>query len=117
LFETLWSKAVPAEDRIKEIELGIKPDNIETIKDPVRTQNLYLNLVKSAKTELMLIIPTTNAVNRQSYIGLHHLIKELNTDRKVQVRILAPQRNDNDDNVTNHSQDILTSYDNAQYSN
>jgi signal transduction histidine kinase len=113
LFETLWSKAVPAEDRIKEIELGIKPDNIETIKDPVRTQNLYLNLVKSAKTELMLIIPTTNAVNRQSYIGLHHLIKELITDGKVQVRILAPQRNDNDDKITNHSQDILTSYDDA----
>jgi len=29
LFETLWNKAIPAEEKIKEIEEGIKPPFIE----------------------------------------------------------------------------------------
>ena len=33
IFELMWQKAIPAEQRIREIEFGIKPEVIETIKD------------------------------------------------------------------------------------
>src|SRR5215211_5251429 len=48
-FETLWSKAIPAEQRIREIEEGIKPEVIETIREPKVTQERALELIKSAR--------------------------------------------------------------------
>ena len=38
MFENLWNKSIPAEQKIKEIEQGIKPDIIETITDPIKIQ-------------------------------------------------------------------------------
>src|SRR6185437_15321373 len=63
MFENLWNKAIPAIQKIREIEEGIKPDIIETITDPAKIQNLYLNLLRSASKEIMLIIPTANTMN------------------------------------------------------
>ncbi len=82
-----------------EIEQGIKPDIIETITDPIRIQNLYLNLIKSSLTEIMLIIPTTNAIYRQAEIGILHLLKEVtanhsNNNNNINIRILTSPIND-----------------------
>jgi hypothetical protein len=40
IFELMWQKAISAEQRIKEIEFGIEPEVIETIKDKEEIQNL-----------------------------------------------------------------------------
>ena len=45
LFETLWNKATPTEEKIKEIEEGIRPPFIETFKDPYEIQKLGFDLV------------------------------------------------------------------------
>ena len=45
MFGNLWKTSIPAIQKIKEIEQGIKPDIIETITDPIKIQNLYLDLV------------------------------------------------------------------------
>ena len=37
-FDMLWNKAETADQRIREIEEGIKPDFIETIRDPYEVQ-------------------------------------------------------------------------------
>jgi two-component system, OmpR family, sensor histidine kinase VicK len=101
MFENLWNKAIPALQKIIEIEQGIKPDIIETITDPIRIQNLYLNLIKTSLTEIMLIIPTTNAIYRQADIGILHLLKEIatnnnndNNNDNVNIRILTSPIND-----------------------
>jgi two-component system sensor histidine kinase VicK len=99
MFENLWNKAIPAIQKIREIEQGIKPDIIETITDPIRIQHLYLNLVKSSVTEIMLIIPTINAIRRQADIGILHLLKEIaannnNNNNKINIRILTSPIND-----------------------
>ncbi|HZA07762.1 MAG TPA: HAMP domain-containing sensor histidine kinase, partial [Nitrososphaeraceae archaeon] len=95
LFETLWNKAIPSEDKIKEIEQGIKPDVIETIKDPIQIRKLYLDLIKSAKNELMLIIPTSNAIHRQANIGIPNMLNKIGIGNNVNVRLLAPLKNEN----------------------
>ena len=38
----LWKKAIPAKQRIKEIEEGIKREFIETIQDATEIQDLFL---------------------------------------------------------------------------
>ena len=93
MFENLWNKAIQIEDKIKEIEHGIKPEIIETVTDPVKTQNLYLNMIKSSRDEILLIIPTINTMHHQDDIGALQLLKEITADNdnnntNVKVRIL-----------------------------
>ena len=65
VFDTFWYKAIPAEDRIREIEEGIKPDFIETVRDPTRVQNIAFDLVKSSKEEILTMFSTSIAFFRQ----------------------------------------------------
>jgi len=97
MFENLWNKAIPAEHKIKEIEEGIKLDVIETITDPAKIQTLYLNILRSATTEIMLIIPTANAISHQAGIGVFNLLKEkieeYDANKNVRIRLLSSQIN------------------------
>jgi signal transduction histidine kinase len=110
MFKNLWDKAIPIEDKIKEIDEGIKPDVIETITDPIKIQNLYLNLLRTATKEIMLIIPTANTMNHQDDIGALALLKEIvldhydgnnKDDKNIDIRILAPLQNNNNNNHYN----------------
>ena len=48
VFETFWNKAISAEERIQEIEQGIKPDHIEIIRDPNEAQKKERDILLSA---------------------------------------------------------------------
>jgi two-component system, OmpR family, sensor histidine kinase VicK len=90
VFDTFWHKAIPAEDRIREIEEGIKPDFIETIRDPTRVQNIAFDLVKSSKEEILTIFSTSNAFFRQERTGGIALLIEAAKYSNRNVRILVP---------------------------
>ena len=92
MFENLWNKAIPGAYKVKEIEEGIKPDIIETITDPLVIQNLYLNMMNSASTDIMIIIPTPNAIYRHLDIGILNQLKKVEKFLKntVKIRFLAP---------------------------
>jgi hypothetical protein len=90
VFESFWNKAIPVADKIKEIEQGVKLDIIETIKDPLEIQRQYINLVRSATNEIMLIVPTTKALMRHADIGIFQLLREsAANNEKVSIRILT----------------------------
>lgn len=44
LFEALWKKAIPAKQRIREIEEGAKREVVEVIRDPAEIQKIALSL-------------------------------------------------------------------------
>jgi two-component system sensor histidine kinase VicK len=90
IFDTLWSKATPAEQKIREIEEGIEPEVIETIRNPFEIQKIAFELVKSARDEILLIFSTANAFHRQERTGMIKLLKEAAAGRRVQIRILTP---------------------------
>jgi two-component system sensor histidine kinase VicK len=94
-FENLWSKAVPAEHRIREIEQGIEPQRIEVIYDPGQALELYQSLIISAEKEIKLMFPTCNAVIRQDNAGILYLLQE--AAKKCQIKLLMP----NDELVLN----------------
>jgi two-component system sensor histidine kinase VicK len=89
-FETLWSKAVPAEQRIREIEEGIKPEVIETIRESKVTQERVFELIKSAKEEILIIFSTSNAFRRQGKAGAVDFLIMTAKSKGVKVRILSP---------------------------
>ena len=98
VFETLWNKAISAEEKIREIEQGLEPDIIEVIQNPAKTAKLYLDLIKNAAREILLIFPTMNAITRQNSVGALQLLKQAAEQNKVNVRLLMPSIGDSDNN-------------------
>src|SRR5438445_4710356 len=65
IFEELWNKGTDAADRIRDIEEGTDLADVEVIPMSSRAKDLYLNLVKKAENEIIIMFPTTNAFIRQ----------------------------------------------------
>ena len=101
LFENLWNKAIPAERKISEIEEGVELEKTHIIQDPQRIQKLFVDMVKSAQHEVLLILPTVNAFLREHRMGIIQLLMQVARDRSVNVGILTPT-NDVIDNVLNN---------------
>ena len=99
VFETLWNKAISAEEKIREIEQGLEPDIIEVIQNPAKTAKLYLDLIRNAAREILLIFPTTNAITRQNSVGALQLLKDAAEQNKVNVRLLMPSIGESDSNA------------------
>jgi two-component system, OmpR family, sensor histidine kinase VicK len=90
LFEQLWKDGIYAEERIKDIELGVDLAEIEVIPSSAKAQEIYLNMVKDAKEEVILVFPSTKAFIRQGKIGAIKLAKQAAQKHNVKVRILMP---------------------------
>ena len=71
-----------------------KEENIlgktEVIQDPLTTQTLFINLITSAKHEVLLLLPTINAFFREQRLGIIQLLKQGTIERGVNVKILVP---------------------------
>ncbi len=90
VFETLWNKAIPAKQRIKEIEEGAKREFVETIRDPSEIQKIGFDLIKKAEEEILVLFSTANAFRRQEKAGALELLKEAAAIRGVKIRVLVP---------------------------
>ena len=89
-FEMLWSKSVPIEQRISEIEAGVIPDVLEIIKEPTEIISFTYRLVKAARDEILIIFHTSNALLRQERAGGTDILIENVIRYKTRVRILVP---------------------------
>ena len=90
VFDSFWYRAIPAKDRIIEIEEGIDFGKTDLIQTPQRILELFLKMIQSAKHEILLIIPTTNAFLREERIGAIELLRQAAVERNVRVRIITP---------------------------
>ena len=90
VFETLWNKAIPADQKIRGIEEGIELGKTDIIQSPSKILELFINLIKSAKSEVLLMLPTINAFLREERIGVIELLKKSATESNVHVRIVTP---------------------------
>jgi two-component system, OmpR family, sensor histidine kinase VicK len=87
VFDTLWSRAIPAKQRFKEIEENVKREFVETFREPAEIRQLFFNLIKSAKEEILLLCSTANAFHRLEKLGILPLVVEI-AQRSVSIRIL-----------------------------
>ena len=92
-FDMLWRKAIPAKQRIKEIEEGLKREFIETIQDPIEIQNLVSKTITSAAEEIDIVFSTPNSFKRYEREGIIILLAK-KVDEGVKVRILLNQNDD-----------------------
>jgi two-component system sensor histidine kinase VicK len=115
-FETLWNKAIPAKQRIKEIEEGAKREFVETIRDPSEIQKLSFDLIKKAEEEILLLFSTANAFRHQEKAGVLKILKEAaSPPRNVRIRILIPAEDGNADrNAAAYSTTMTTTNERMQ---
>ena len=91
IFEDFWKNGIDAKDMIEDIERGVDPERIDIISRSNNVRNLYIDLLKSAKKEIMLIFPTTNAFLRHHKIGVTDAMLESSTNKNMPVRVLMPK--------------------------
>jgi two-component system sensor histidine kinase VicK len=70
IFETLWNKATPAEQKIKEINEGLAPEFYDVITDGEKASQAILDLAKSVKKEALFFFPNDKALVRAERLGL-----------------------------------------------
>ncbi|MDQ3837603.1 MAG: hypothetical protein M3270_11840, partial [Thermoproteota archaeon] len=88
-FETLWNKAIPAEQRIRELEQGIEPEFLEVITDGDRAAQLIIEFAKSVKREAQLLLPQPMAMERAKKLGIWDLLIEA-ANNGAQIQVISP---------------------------
>ena len=79
IFDTLWNKSIPAEDKIKEIEQEIEPEYFRVINDNEEATNILIDLVKNAQREILFLLPNDKALTRIDRLGLiDNLVEKCN---------------------------------------
>jgi two-component system sensor histidine kinase VicK len=86
-FEMLWKKAIPAKQRIKEIEENLKREFIETINDSEETTSLISKVLSSATEEILVIFSRANTLRKYEKLGMLDIVRK-KADKEIEVRIL-----------------------------
>ena len=102
-FETVWKRAIPAKQRIREIEEGTKREFVETVRDLPEIQKIALELIENAEEEILILFSTPNAFFLQERrgggrISLDLLKEATSSARNVKLRILIAVAGDNNSN-------------------
>jgi signal transduction histidine kinase len=89
LFEKLWKGAMPALQRVRELEEGVQEPTIDVIRHLEEIRALSLRLVQQAKEEILLTLPSAHEFHRKERFGLIDSMMEA-ARRGVKVSILSP---------------------------
>src|SRR5215210_8082625 len=96
IFDIFWSKAIPAEQRIKEIEEDREEEFSEIINNPEKATEIYVNLAKSVKSSALLLLPSSKALIMEYELGIiDYLIQSSKTKDAQDIRIICSINDNN----------------------
>ncbi|MFZ0329182.1 MAG: HAMP domain-containing sensor histidine kinase [Nitrososphaeraceae archaeon] len=105
VFESFWNKAIPAEQRIREIEEGIEPEVFEIIAERKKIAQTFLDLLRSTKKEALVLFPNDKAMVRADRLGIIDYLVELSQKEKaVSIKIICQLSKENVDIVNKVSE-------------
>ncbi|HKG30278.1 MAG TPA: HAMP domain-containing sensor histidine kinase [Nitrososphaeraceae archaeon] len=99
IFDTLWNKAIPAKQRIEEIQEEIEPEFYEVINNYEKAQEKYIDLAKSIDKEGLLLFANSKAMIRANKIGVIDSLIEASTKKGAIIRIVCPLAEENSEIV------------------
>jgi two-component system sensor histidine kinase VicK len=115
-FEELWKNGIDVIDVIEDIERGLDTEKVNIISRSNNAEIIYLDLLRSANKEIMLILPTVNAFLRQWKLGVFELITRAAMNRNVKIRMLIPSNEKTEKFVERlEKQSLLTDNANNNY--
>jgi hypothetical protein len=90
IFENLWNNAIPAIEKIRELEGCDSIEFSKTLEDSREIQTLFLDLIKSAREEVLVLFSSAYRLLQYVESGLLELLVDAIRKRKIHVRILLP---------------------------
>jgi two-component system sensor histidine kinase VicK len=110
IFRSFWSRAIPAKQRIKEIEEGIEPEFVEVITDGIKAANLMVDFAKSVRKEAQVILSQPKTMEQAEKLGmLDHLVHAANS-YGAEIRVISPITEEN----SNLAREIMNQAPNIQ---
>ncbi|HYY49339.1 MAG TPA: HAMP domain-containing sensor histidine kinase [Nitrososphaeraceae archaeon] len=91
VFDTLWTRAIPAEERFEQIEEGAGHEFVQIITNPQKASRVLSELVKSAKEEILLFLANDDVLTRIDKLGLvDQMIKMSQEANTTTIKIITP---------------------------
>jgi signal transduction histidine kinase len=94
VFDTLWSKAISAEQRIRQIEEGVEPEFFDVTTDRERVCRIFVDLATSAKEEMLALLPNDKSMVRLDRLRvIDHMIRA--SQNGAIIKIICPLSEEN----------------------
>jgi two-component system sensor histidine kinase VicK len=92
VFDTLWTGAVPAEQRIEQIEEeGIVDHEIlQVINSQNKASRLFTELIKSVKKEALIFLPSDKVLVRIDRLGIITYLIRASLEKDATIKIICP---------------------------
>jgi hypothetical protein len=91
VFDTLWNRSIPAEEKMTEIEEGITSPNLEVIRNVQEAAKRSWDLARNAEEEVFVMVATANAFRRQMQMRILQQINEVMRQRpNLKIKFLIP---------------------------
>jgi two-component system sensor histidine kinase VicK len=117
IFEGLWNRAFPIQDKIAEIEEGKEAEFYEVINDYKKAQEKYIDLARSVDREALLLFTNSKAMLRAHRLGVLDYLIEASSKKGAIVIIVCPLSEENSEivkSISERAPDIrILNYDNA----
>jgi two-component system sensor histidine kinase VicK len=89
VFDTLWSKAVPAEVRIRQLEEGIEPEETRLIQSVDELITITVESLEQCKEEALVIFASEKTIKRNAKLFKRLAERQASKDIR-RLRILSP---------------------------
>src|ERR671910_898862 len=107
-FEILWNKAIPAEQRIKEIEEGRGPEKLEIIQDTQKSISRAFDIMNKTQKELLVLFATPRTFTLALRVEAADIYKKI-SENGVDIKLLIPRGTEIEDEQIAKVQEISPS--------
>jgi two-component system, OmpR family, sensor histidine kinase VicK len=95
IFDSFWDRAIPAQQRISEIENCIEPEFLEVISDNKKATEKYIDLAKSVEKEALVLFANSKAIIRADRLGVLDSLINASKSKGALVKIISPITEEN----------------------
>jgi two-component system, OmpR family, sensor histidine kinase VicK len=95
VFDSFWDRAIPAHQRILEIENGIESEFLEVISDNKKAAENYIDLAKSVEKEALVLFANSKAIIRADRLGVLDSLINASKNKGALVKIITPITEEN----------------------
>ena len=97
-FDVIWDSAIPAEARIKQLEVGLDPGETRIVSDIREATNLGWELVDRVKREVLIILASGRTIERNTEMFQKLMVNA--KEKGIDVRVLVPSTQNDEQTQT-----------------
>ncbi|HEY7081438.1 MAG TPA: HAMP domain-containing sensor histidine kinase [Nitrososphaeraceae archaeon] len=92
IFDTLWTGAIPADQRIKQIEergQGTDYEILQVITNKKKASQIFIDMVKSINKDAFLFLPNNRAVMSLGKLGIVDYLIKASVEKNANIKIIC----------------------------